>query len=29
MRNLRLVGEYTYDMERVANRFMIGLIGAF
>jgi hypothetical protein len=28
-RNLRLVGEYTYDMEQKANRFTVGLVGAF
>jgi hypothetical protein len=28
-RNLRLVGEYTYDMEREANRFTVGFVGAF
>ncbi|MFC1565370.1 hypothetical protein ACFL4B_00275 [Candidatus Neomarinimicrobiota bacterium] len=28
-RNLRLVGEYTYDLENEHNRFILGVIGAF
>jgi hypothetical protein len=28
-RNFRLLGEYTYDMERKANRFSVGFVSAF
>ncbi|MDZ7290306.1 MAG: hypothetical protein ONB44_08505 [candidate division KSB1 bacterium] len=28
-RNLRLVGEYTYDFERKANKFSVGFVSAF
>ncbi len=28
-RNLRLIGEYTYDLENEHNRFILGVIGAF
>ncbi|NUN68615.1 MAG: hypothetical protein HUU02_02780 [Bacteroidetes bacterium] len=28
-RNLRLIGEYTYDIERKGNKFTAGFIGAF
>jgi hypothetical protein len=28
-RNLRLMGEYTYDIEQKANRFTVGFVSAF
>ena len=28
-RNLRLIGEYTYDIEKEGNKFTVGFVGAF